>query len=243
MLRQMLGDAIDLIYPPRCIACENATETPQGLCGRCWRDTHFFTGSVCDICGVAVPTAADHPGRVICDSCTHAPPAWDKGRTAIAYEDVGRRVVLAFKHGDRLDMCGVLAQWMARSARSLHAEGAIIAPVPLHWRRLIRRKYNQSAELARAIAPEIGAEFVPDLLIRTRHTAPQSGTRDERHAAMRDAIKVAPKHNRMVKGRPVLIVDDVMTSGATLSACTEALRPCAPRTVMALALARVARDA
>jgi ComF family protein len=230
-----------MIYPPRCLACGAETETERGLCGNCWHDTHFISGLVCSACGVPLPG----PGESIdtfCDACLHTPPAWNKGRAAVLYEGAGRRVVLALKHGDRLDIAKPLAGWMLVRGHDLITPGTIVVPVPLHWRRLLRRRYNQASLLAQHIAFARSARMIPDFFKRRRCTVPQLNmSREERFANQADAIEVAPKCREAANGASLLIVDDVMTTGATLSACTEAALATGARQVNILVLARVAR--
>ena len=237
-LTALAGRVVDTVYPPRCLACTAATDAARGLCPACWADTHFIAGTACRKCGV--PLVGDAGAEDVCESCARHPPAWDRGAAALLYAGAGRRMVLALKHGDRLDMVRPLAAWMARAGRTLLAEADVVAPVPLHWRRLVMRRYNQSAELARRLGRDAGRPVVPDLLARRRATSPQSGGRDGRAANQAGAFAIAPRHAGLVAGKRVLLVDDVLTSGATLSACADTLRAAGAAGVDALALARVA---
>jgi ComF family protein len=238
MLEALTTALVDAVYPPRCLACPEATAAPHGLCPACWADTHFIAGATCRRCGVPLMGAGADDA---CESCTRHPPAWDCGAAAFLYKGAGRRMVLAFKHGDRLDMVRPLARWMASADRGLIAGADLIAPVPLHWRRLMRRRYNQSAELTRRLARASGKPAVVDLLTRRRFTTPQEGMdRVARAANQAGAFAVTPRRAASVAGRAVLLVDDVMTSGATLSACADTLRAAGATRVDALVLARVA---
>ena len=238
MLDALKATLINTIYPPRCLACSEATDRPHGLCPACWRDTHFIGGTTCGKCGV--PLIGDAGAMDTCEGCQRHPPAWDRGAAAILYSGAGRRVVLALKHGDRLDTVGPLAGWMAAAGRDLLPAADVIAPVPLHWMRLVRRRYNQSAELARRLGRLAGRPVVPDLLVRRRATSPQQGNRAARAVKQADAFAVSPRHAAGLTGRSVLIVDDVLTSGATLSACADCLRAAGAARVDVLVLARVA---
>ncbi len=230
---------VDTIFPPRCIACTEATETPQGLCAACWRDTAFIAGTACVKCGV--PMMGESGPEDVCESCLRHPPAWDSGAAAMLYSGAGRRMVLQLKHGDRLDTVPRLAAWMAGAGSDLVARADVIAPVPLHWRRLIRRRYNQSAELGRALGRISGRPMVADLLVRRRMTTPQEGmTRTARAANQEGAFGVNPRHAGRVAGRSVLLIDDVLTSGATLSNCADTLRAAGAARIDVLVLARVA---
>ncbi len=241
MTLSRVSQLIDMLYPPECAGCRSPTSAAHGLCPACWTETSFISGPVCDCCGVPVPTAGP-TATVRCEGCTSHPPGWDRGRAAILYEGRGREIILRLKHGDRLDLAPILARWLARAGAALLADSDIVAPVPLHWTRLVKRRTNQAAELVRR--PELGpARRVTDLLIRTARTPPLKGkTRDERHALLRGLIRVNPARAQLITGRNVLLVDDVMTTGATLTAAAEACRSAGARQVYALAVARVARE-
>jgi predicted amidophosphoribosyltransferase len=234
---------VQVLYPPRCIGCGTMVDSDFGLCGACWRDTPFISGTVCDSCGVPLIGAPDGE-RLDCDDCMRTPRPWRRGRAALLYSGRARRIVLGLKHGDRTDTVRPAARWLARAGRDLIVPDTIIAPVPLHWTRLVKRRYNQSALLARALAREVGAAFCPDLLVRTRRTRPLDGHKYRaRFDALDNAIAPHPRRRRLMAGRPVLIVDDVMTSGATLAAATDAAFAGGAADVCVLVLARVARDA
>lgn len=184
-------------------------------------------------------------GALICDACAHTPPAWSKGRAAVTYEGVGRALTLSLKHADRLDIAPMAALWMHRALGPLAGAADLIAPVPLHWTRQVRRRFNQSAELAREIA-KLGARpqaLKLDLLTRTRRTPSQGGrNRQARYDNVADAFAIARSGRKRIVGQNVLLVDDVMTTGATLSACAETCRAAGAADVNVVVLARVARD-
>jgi len=241
-LRAGFQTAVALIYPPRCLGCGAQVESDFGLCSGCWRDTPFIGGTVCESCGVPLEGAADGH-RIECDACMEAPRPWRQGRAALVYADRARQLVLALKHGDRPDIARPAGLWLARAARPMLQNRTLIAPVPLHWTRLLRRRYNQAALLARALATETGAELCPDLLVRHRRTPMlDHSTAQERERTLSGAISAHPRRRRRMAGRPVLLVDDVMTSGATLSACAAACHAAGAQSVDVLVLARVAMD-
>ncbi len=238
-LRTRIQTAVALAYPARCLNCGGLVESDFGLCSTCWRETEFISGLVCDGCGA--PVAGEDDGqRIACDACAQTPRDWSQGRAALVYAGQGRRLVLALKHGDRTDLARPLSAWMARAAAPLLTSAPVLVPVPLHWSRLLRRRYNQSALLAQALAARTGCDWVPDALVRAVQTPMLEGrTRAERMALLADAIRPHSRMGQRLAGRSVLLVDDVLTSGATLSACARACcRAGATRTSIVV-LARV----
>lgn len=230
--------ALSLIYPDQCVLCEARVEERGGLCATCWRETPFLTGLVCETCGVSLP--GSDSGQVLCDDCLSMPRPWESGRAALSYRDAGRRVVLALKHADRLDLVPACADWMVRAGRPVLTEGTVLVPIPSHWTRLLSRRYNQAAELCRAVSKLSGLPSVPDALIRTKRTPKQDGmTVEARFANMAGAVVANPKAIKRLQGCRICLIDDVMTSGATLSAATRALHDAGAERVCTLVLARV----
>jgi ComF family protein len=236
---------LHMVYPPQCIGCGEVMGDDGGLCGPCWRDTAFITGLVCDRCGTPLPgDASDQSRDIVCDECLKTARPWHQGRAVFLYKENGRRMVLGLKHGDRTDMAAALSTWMARTGSAFFQPGMVIAPVPLHWRRLFKRRYNQSALLAENIARLAGMAYCPDLLQRNRATPSMEGkNRDARFENVARAISAHPRHKAKLNGKHIVIVDDVLTSGATFAACTEACLSAGADHVSVLALARVNRDA
>jgi ComF family protein len=238
-----IESALRLVFPPACASCGAPVAEEFGLCPACWRETGFIGGLVCDRCGTPLP--GEDEGRAeYCDDCLTIARPWERGRAAILYRDRGRQMVLALKHGDRLDLVRPMAGWLASAARPILVPDMLVAPVPLHWMRLFRRRYNQSALLSRAVARMLGLDHCPDLLIRARKTDSQEGKdRDTRFRNLQGAIRAHPRRRARLAGRHVLIVDDVMTSGATFAAAADACLAAGAAHVSVLALARVAKDA
>ncbi len=237
-----LQGALQLLYPPQCISCSAPVQSDFGLCADCWRETPFVSGLVCDQCGVPLP-GSDPTERALCDDCMTIARPWDRGRAALLYQGNARNLVLALKHGDRMDLARPASAWMARAAAPILTPGMLVVPVPLHWMRLFRRRYNQAALLSRAIAALARLEHCPDAILRKRSTGNQDGkTRDARFANLVGAFTVPKSREARVRNRDILLVDDVMTSGATFAAATEAIFSAGARSVSVLTLARVAKD-
>ena len=231
-----------MIYPPQCLSCGDLVQDDFGLCGTCWRDTPFISGLVCDTCGTPLP--GDEGEVAHCDDCLSIGRPWAQGRAVMLYRDKARDLVLALKHADRTDLARPSGTWLLRAAAPLLQKGMIVAPIPLHWMRLLRRRYNQSALLSAALARQAGLLHCPDLLLRPRNTGSQDGRdRDGRFRNMAGAIRVHPRHKPAITGQHVLLIDDVMTSGATLAAATEACLAAGASRVSVCVLARVAKDA
>lgn len=241
-MRFGLQTALAAVFPPRCVACGALVERDFALCGACWGKMPFISGLVCDACGVPLPGAGDGH-RAECDDCLTTPRPWAAGRSALLYRDMARKLVLGLKHGQRTEIARPAAIWMARAAQDMVQPGMIVASVPLHWSRLVRRSFNQSAVLADRVARKTGLTHLPDLLRRTRATRPlDHHSVAARFAELDRSIGVHPRHSARVQGRPVLLVDDVMTSGATLAEATRACHAVGAGPVFVLTLARVAKE-
>jgi len=234
--------ALDALLPPRCLACGGAVETQGALCAACWQGISFLGAPCCSTCGLPFPY--DAGDGVLCAQCVAYPPPFDRARAVFAYDDHSRRLILAFKHADQLHGMPAFGQWLARSGAELLAEADLVAPVPLHWTRLFRRRFNQSALLAQAAVTAwrgSGAPiFAPALLIRRRRTRSQGHlSRLQRAENVRGAFAMKPGAD--IAGKRVLLVDDVLTTGATIEACARVLKRAGATTVDVLTLARAMR--
>lgn len=234
---------IQLLFPPRCVNCGALVASDFGLCGPCWREMSFIGGLVCDKCGVPLPGEAE-TGTEVCDDCMTTERPWNRGRAALLYRDNARKLVLALKHGDRHDIVYPAARWMALASRSMVRRNSILVPIPLHRRRYFMRKFNQAALLAQRMERELSLRSCLDLLERPKIGGSMKGlSKEDRFATMQGAIRVNPKWETLVDGASILLVDDVMTSGATLTAGANALFAHGADEVNVITLARVAKDA
>ncbi len=232
--------AIDFLMPPACPVTGERVSDPAGLSAAGWGAIQFIDEPRCDRCGV--PFAADYGLGVLCPSCIAAPPAFDCARAAIVYDDASHKLVVGYKHSDRTENAARFGAWMARAGSDILSATSLITPVPLHPWRLLARRYNQSSLLAAAIAAETGARFMPDLLARTRATPPQKDLSvDARARNVAGAFAVRRSRARDVGGAHIVLVDDVLTTGATLSAAAKTLRRAGAARVDALVLARVVK--
>jgi len=240
----MLQSLIHAIYPSQCVLCETRTAEDFALCGSCWSETPFIDGGCCDSCGVPLPGLDPDDAGTLCDDCMVIKRPWSKGRAALAYSGSARRLVLSLKHGDRTDLARAATPWMVRAGRELLKPEVLIVPIPLHRLRLLKRKFNQAALLADRVSKTLNLDYLGDGLVRPIRTKSLEGqNREQRFMEMQGAITPNPKHTGALKGRHIVLVDDVMTSGATFAAATEACFAAGADDVCVLALARVVKDA
>lgn len=232
---------IDLVFPPLCVLCREPVADPDSLCPECWNTLQFIDGPVCACCGL--PFEVDAGPDTLCGTCLAHPPEFDKARAILCYDDAGKKPVLALKHADRLDLVPAFARWLERTAQPVLADADMIVPVPLHPLRLWKRRYNQSAELARGLARRTGIAFEPLILKRQKATPSQGAmpSAEARRRNVRGAFTVPKTRRASVKGKRILLIDDVLTTGATVSASARALKRAGAECVFVLALARVVR--
>jgi ComF family protein len=229
---------VQTVLPPTCLACRKPAGTSGGLCPQCWQGAGFIERPYCERLGT--PFAYDSGGPLISPSAFSDPPAFDRARAAMRFSDVARDLVHLLKYGDRLDLVKPFASWMSRAGDELLRDADALVPVPLHWTRLFQRRFNQSAELARAISRQKTVPVIDDVLTRIRATPPQVGlARDERAKNMHGAFSIEKSLRREIKGKRIVLVDDVLTTGATANACARILRRAGASRVDVLTLARV----
>ena len=228
---------LDLLLPPHCAACGERVATAGQLCAACFAATSFIAEPCCDRCGVGFAVAGLGP---VCQACEAHPPLYRRARGGLTYDAQGRRLILPFKHADRPELARVLAPHMARAGAALLRTAQVLIPVPLHRRRLFSRRYNQAVLLAAELSHLSGIPVLRDALIRTKATASLAdSTAAEREQEVSGAFAIRAGRDAALSGRQVLLIDDVMTSGATVNACAATLLQAGAKGVDVLVAARV----
>jgi ComF family protein len=231
---------LDGLLPPRCPSCGALVHGPQRLCADCFGRLTFIGDPACLRCGLPFETNGEAGRLRLCATCLAHPPAFARARAALTYDEPARRLLLPFKHADRTELAGLLAMLMRRAGLSLLAEADLLVPVPLHRHRLVQRRYNQSALLAGRLAALAARPWAADALRRSRATAPLGAlSAAERRRAVAGAFTVTPSALPRLRGQRILLIDDVLTSGATASACAEVLIAAGAASVDVLVVARV----
>jgi ComF family protein len=227
--------ALDMLFPPQALD-GGPRPLAGGFTSETWSRIRFLDGPVCDGCG----TPFDFDPGARCAACLAQPRAFDAARAACLYDETSREPILQLKHADRLDLAPMFARWLSRAARELIEEADAIAPVPLHPFRLLRRRYNQAAEIARPLAVLSGTPYLPDALVRRRATATQAGKSGSgRRRNVANAFHVPASRASRVAGLRILLIDDVLTTGATAEGCARALKAAGAARVDVAVIARV----
>jgi ComF family protein len=242
MMTMLKRRLLDALWPPACPVTGLAVDVSGHLDFDAWRKMSFLDAPWCGCCGLPFPYQA---GPIIetaslCGPCLAKRPHFDTAHAPLAYDDASRSLVLGFKNGGRREMLSQFGRWMAQAGKLALADADVIVPVPLHWRRLISRRYNQSALLGLALAKETGLPFEAGWLLRHRSTPTQArkSVRDRRRN-MAGAFSVSASHE--LPNRSVILVDDVFTTGATVSACARVLKKSGASRVHVVTLSRVVR--
>lgn len=238
-IKTIWAKGIDFLLPPRCPLCDVRTGEHYALCGTCFYDLAFVSDPKCGQCGIPFEAGAVSLDT-LCGDCIAAPPPFDIAVSPLLYDDASRRAILKLKHGEALELAPWLARTMARAVKEKDQHYDMIIPVPLHPRRLWKRGFNQSAELARHLAKYLDADLETRLLIRKKNTPTQGGlSRKARYRNLVGAFQVSEKDKAKLRGRSILLVDDVLTTGATIRSCAKKLRQFKPNHIGVVTAARV----
>ena len=232
---------VAFVYPPACLACGKAIGTPHGLCAECWTGLRFIERPYCERLGT--PFAVDHGLSLVSPAAIADPPVYARARAVVRYDDTARTLVQRLKYADRLDTARALGAMLVRAGGELAQDCDLVVPVPLHRSRLWWRRYNQAMELARPLAHAFGKPLDATLLLRVKRTPPQVGlSRNQRGLNLQGAFRVPPEAKPRVASKRVLLVDDVITTGATANAASRALLRAGATAVDILAFARVVQE-
>lgn len=238
---QWLGRLSDVLFPPLCLSCNAPVAEHHSLCGGCFGKISFLTGNCCAQC--AIPLHFNMGVGSKCGACLKSPPYFDSTTAICRYETTSSKLVTGIKYSDRLHLIKSIAGMMADKAQPDIATTDLIIPVPLHFIRQWRRMSNQSALLASEIARKTKKPWRSDVIKRTHHTPPQASlTRKRRHTNVAKAFAIEDKKHKFIAGRNIMLVDDVMTTGATLNACAKALKDAGAAKVQVLVFARTVLD-
>lgn len=238
--QRLSARALDLFLPPRCLACGMVVDREGALCATCWQAIDFLSPPCCAACGH--PFEFDAGEGSLCAACLERRPPYGRARAVMRYAPRARDLVLGFKHGDKTYAAPVFARWLYRAGQELLQEADLLVPVPLHWTRLFQRRFNQAGLLAQALSRLGGVPVAVDLLVRRRRT-PSQGNRNptERRRNVQGAFALRRGRQPRIEGKRILLIDDVMTTGATIEACAETLLEGGAAAVDALTLAHVVR--
>lgn len=237
-LRRVGRALLDQLYPPVCLSCDAPVATADALCPSCFRALRPITAPLCPVLGLPFEVSLGPDARsaeAIAD-----PPPFDRARSAVLYNGIARALVGRLKYGDRPELARFCARLMAQSGHELWGDDAVLVPVPLHRTRLLSRRYNQSGELARALGTLTGLPVDPAMVLRRKRTRQQVGlSADARQRNVAGAFAVHPGALERLRGRRAIIVDDVITTGATVRAVTRALKQAGAAGIDVISFARV----
>ncbi len=230
---------LDFLLPPVCAVCKTSVSEKDTLCPECFKNLHFITKPYCQKCGR--PFEFDILGDRVCASCLMKAPLFEKARAVLLYDEMAKKLILPFKSGDKQELVSLLAKMMALQGKELIEEADVLMPIPLHRWRLLKRKYNQSALLANRLSKIFHKTYNPDSLKRVKSTVSQGHlSPDKRRKNVTNAFKVC--HKEKIKNQTVLLIDDVLTTGATVNECAKVLLKAGVKKVLVLTFASTPKN-
>lgn len=238
----LLAQSLNLLFPPQCGLCRELIDENGGICSNCWQELNFITAPFCKICGY--PYEFDMGESAQCAACMANPPEYNGHRSVFHFDDGSKRLVHDLKYHDKPLMLDSFAKWLAQAAPDwLDLPDVMLVPVPIHRFRLLKRKYNQSALLVKALAEYTQSDVGYDILQRVKNRPPQASlSRQKRLKNLAGAFRVNPKRKELIKARPIILIDDVMTTGTTINACAKILHKAGSGRVFSITLARTVLD-
>ena len=233
---------LDFLLPARCVVTGEIVESSEMLSPEAWALLNFIDDPMCRTCGVPFDVSEldeEEVGGLVCSSCLDQPPMFTVARASLRYDDGSRGLLLAYKHGDKTHMALPFSEWIKKSGKEILEQADLLVPVPLHWTRLIKRRYNQAGLLAQCLSKKTGVSVDTTHLKRKRKTLPQGHMKmDERRKNVKGAFAVLEKDRRYFKGKNIVLIDDVYTTGVTVNECARALLEAGAESVKVLCVAR-----
>ncbi len=239
-IQKSVQDLIDYVFPPQCPYCDGFIDRSQILCDTCFKKIQFITGTKCYLCGRPLPpTETDE--KLLCPMCLNKRKIYDISRSVFIYDSFSRNAILKLKYADRTDLRHFFVNYMLMAGHDIIDKSDIIIPVPLHWRRRLKRKYNQAAVLAELLAQKSGKKYTAKTLVRRRYTHNQNNkSNEERKRNVKNAFDVVNPDT--IRDLSVLLIDDVLTTGATAEACAKVLKQNGAKAVYVLTIAQVVHN-
>lgn len=235
-----LSRFIDAVLPPRCVVTGEIVERQGTIAPQAWSRIDFISAPFCACCGFPFEFTVE--AGALCAACLAEPPLYKSARAALVYNEKSRKLILAFKHGDQIHSVGAFVPWLQRTGQEMLAQADLLIPVPLHRWRLLARRYNQAALIAQALGKAAGLPVAPMALERVRATPSQGHLKaKDRFANVRKAFAVPPSYADFLKDRHIVLIDDVLTTGATVQECARVLLKAGAARVDVLTIARVVR--
>ena len=238
----LIRKTLDFLLPPQCAQCGVHIDRTPGLCVSCWEKIHFIADAHCRCCGYPFEIETLEKTETLCLSCHRSPRPYTQLKSSCVYDEASKPLLLRFKHGDGTHLAPLFVQWLAQVGKESIQNSDLLIPVPLHWRRLVKRGYNQAALLAQGLGAHFRKPVALHLLRRSRHT-PSQGIKSlaQRHQNVSGAFSIKPAPRHPLIGQKVVLVDDVYASGATLEECARVLNKHGVQCITILTIARVLR--